>query len=75
MNTCVGAPLFMISVLDLGEWSLSPPGRFYSWGGGGEEKPHQIDRRLDVPQSRSGRHGIEKNLLPLTEIEPRSSSQ
>jgi hypothetical protein len=33
-----------------------------------------VDRRLGGPQSRSRRCGIEKNLFPLPEIEPRLSS-
>jgi hypothetical protein len=35
---------------------------------------YPLDRRLGGPQSRSGRSGEEKNLLPLPEIEPRLSS-
>jgi hypothetical protein len=33
-------------------------------------KKYPLDRRLSVPQSRSGICGVEKNLLPLPGIEP-----
>jgi hypothetical protein len=31
----------------------------------GKETPYQLDRRLDVPQSRSGRCGVKKNSILL----------
>jgi hypothetical protein len=36
---------------------------------------YPLDRRLGGPQSRPGRCGVEKNLLPLPGIKPRQSSQ
>jgi hypothetical protein len=57
----------MTSALDGGEWSASHFGRFIhregSW--------YSLDRRLDGPQSRSGRGGEEKNSHPLPGIELR----
>jgi hypothetical protein len=45
---------FLTSVLDEGEWSASRPGRFIT----GETAPrYPLDRRLDGPQSLSGRDG------------------
>jgi hypothetical protein len=35
---------------------------------------HEWDRRLCGPQNRSGRYEVEKNVLPVPGIEPRSSS-
>jgi hypothetical protein len=35
---------------------------------------YQMDRKLDGPQNLYGHYGEEKHLLPLPEIEPRSSS-
>jgi hypothetical protein len=61
---------FLTSVLGVGEWSASRPGRFTP----GEEPQYPLDRRLGGPQSRSGRCGEEKNLLPLPGIETRLSS-
>jgi hypothetical protein len=53
------------SALGGGEWSASRPGRF---------PRYPLDRRLGGPQSRSGRCGEEKNLLPLPGIELRPPS-
>jgi hypothetical protein len=39
----------------------------YSWG---HSPQYSLHRRLGGPQSRSGCHGEEKNLLPLPGIEP-----
>jgi hypothetical protein len=36
----------------------------------GKEPRYPLDRRLDVPQSRSGRGGEEKNSQPPPGIEP-----
>jgi hypothetical protein len=36
----------------------------------GKSQGYPLDRKLDGPQSRSGRCGEEKNLFPLPEIEP-----
>jgi hypothetical protein len=40
----------------------------------GKSPRYPLDRRLIGPQSRYGRCGVEKNLLPLTEIKHRTSS-
>jgi hypothetical protein len=39
-----------------------------------KEPRYPLDRKLRRPQSRSGRCGEKKNLLPLPGIEPRQSS-
>jgi hypothetical protein len=53
--------------LDGGEWSTSRPGSAFTPGG--KNHRYQLYRR---PQSRYGKR-LEKNLLPLPGIEPRSS--
>jgi hypothetical protein len=50
---------FLTLALGGGEWSASRPGRFTS----GERAPDTHWRRLDGPQSLSGRSGEEKNSL------------
>jgi hypothetical protein len=58
---------FLKSALDGGELSASRPARFNP----GKTAPRcRLDRRLGGPQSRYGHCGVEKNLLPLPEIEP-----
>jgi hypothetical protein len=60
-------PPFLTSALDGGEWSASRRGRLIPverslgayWKGG-----------LGVSQSRSGRCGVEKNVLPRRESKP-----
>jgi hypothetical protein len=66
MGACSGgiAPPFLTSVLHEAEWSASRPGRFIIQ----DERPqYPLARRLGGTQSRSGRCGIEKNILPLRE--------
>jgi hypothetical protein len=57
----VQTDVFLISVLDGGEWSASRPGRFTL----GERAlgTHWIEVWVK-PQSRSGRHGEENILVP-----------
>jgi len=62
----LGAGPFLISALDGGEWSDSRSGRFIL----GKSPWYPLDRRLDGPQSCSGRGGEEKNSQPQPEIEP-----
>jgi hypothetical protein len=57
----------LTSALDGGKWSVSRPGRFTSQG---KSPWYPLDRRLDGPQSRSGRGGEEKNSQPPPGIEP-----
>jgi hypothetical protein len=52
----------LTSALDGGEWSASLPGRFTPQG---KSLCYPLDRRLGVPQSRSGRHGEENKSQPL----------
>jgi hypothetical protein len=61
------APTFLTSTLHGGEWPSSRPVRSVLV----EAVPVPIYRRLNGPQSWSGRYGEEKNLLSLPEIEPR----
>jgi hypothetical protein len=61
------APSFLTSALDGSEWSASSSSRFTS--------RYPLDRKLGEPQSRSGRRGVQKNLLSLSGIEPQPSSQ
>jgi hypothetical protein len=62
---------FLTSVLSGSEWSASRPSYFTPRG----KKPrYPLDRRLGMPQNRSGRGGEEKISLFLLGIEPRSSS-
>jgi hypothetical protein len=49
---------------------LHAPG-LYSWR---KSLWYSLDRRLGGAQSRSGRRGKQKNLLPLPVVEPRPSS-
>jgi hypothetical protein len=60
------APPFFTFALDGGEWLSSRPCRFTLGG----KRPRHLLYSLGGPQSRSGRFGVEKNLLPLPEIEP-----
>jgi hypothetical protein len=53
-------PPFLTSALDGGEWSASRPLYLREKRG----------RRLGGPHSRYGYCGVEKNILPLPEIEP-----
>jgi hypothetical protein len=59
-----GAELWLQSVLTWaryrGEWSASRPGQCIP----GKQPRFSLYRRLGGPQSRSGRFGIERNLLP-----------
>jgi hypothetical protein len=65
------APPFFSSALYEGEWPASRPG----CSAPGERAPGtQFDMRLGGPKSRSGRCGVQKNLLPLPGIEPQPSS-
>jgi hypothetical protein len=51
---------------------LHPPGRFIP----GENGPlYPLEGRVDAPQSRYGRCGVEKNLQPVLGIEPRLTSR
>jgi hypothetical protein len=63
---------FLASSLDGCGWSASRLGRFILQG---KNPRYPLDRRLGGPQSRSGRCGLEKNLLPLPGIEPQISSR
>jgi hypothetical protein len=56
---------FLTSALDGGEWSVSRPGRL-TW--------YILGKRLGGPHSWSGGCVVDKNLLPLPEIEPRPFS-
>jgi hypothetical protein len=58
---------FLTPALDGGEWSTSRPGRFTS-----RERAicYPLDRRLGVPQSRSGDGGEEKSSQLLLGLEP-----
>jgi hypothetical protein len=51
---------FLTSALAGGDWSALHPGGFTP----GERPPYPLDRRVDGPQSRSGRRGEEKSLDP-----------
>jgi hypothetical protein len=51
------APPFLISVLDVDEWSASRPGRF-------TPRERTLYKRLGGPRSRSGGCGEDKNLAP-----------
>jgi hypothetical protein len=62
---------FLTTALDGDEWSVSRPGHFNH----GERPPYPLDRRPSGPQRRSGRCGIEKNLMSLPVVEPQPSSQ
>jgi hypothetical protein len=53
------------------EWSASRPDRFIP---GDITSGTKLDIMLGRPQSRCGRCGKQKDLLPLSGIEPRSSS-
>jgi hypothetical protein len=53
----------LISALDGGEWSASHPGRFIPQG---KSPLYSLDRRLDGPQSQSGRGSEDKNSQPLS---------
>jgi hypothetical protein len=53
----------LTSALDGGDWSGSRCGPFVP----GERATVPIVRRLGGPQSRSGRRGVEKSLLALSE--------
>jgi hypothetical protein len=59
--------LILTSALDGGEWSASRPRQLYLQG---KSLWYTLDRRLDGPQSRSGRGGEEKNFQPLPGLEP-----
>jgi hypothetical protein len=63
------APPFLTSALNGGERSASRPCRFLLQ----KEPRYTLDRKLGRPQSRSERCGVDENLLPLPEIEPRLS--
>jgi hypothetical protein len=54
--------VFLTSVLDRGEWSVSCPGRFIS----GESTRYLLCGRVGEPQDRSGRGGEDKKFLPLS---------
>jgi hypothetical protein len=57
--------------LDESEWSASRHGRFIP----GERDPqYPLDKRLGGPQTRSRNCGGEKDFLPLSGIQPQSSS-
>jgi hypothetical protein len=51
---------FLTSALDGGEWSASRPGRALPRG---KDPRHQLYRRLDGPQSWSGRRSYRKKIL------------
>jgi hypothetical protein len=61
------APTFLIAAIDGGEWSAScpatlPPGR--------NSPRYPLNRRLGVPQTRSGHCRVEENKFLLLGIEP-----
>jgi hypothetical protein len=58
----------LTSALDADEWLTSRSGRFTP----GNEPRQPLNRKLDGPQSRSGRFGEDTNLLPLPGFEPRT---
>jgi hypothetical protein len=60
------APSFLTSALDGGGRSISSPGRLTPRE---TASSYPLDRRLDWPQSRSGRCGVETNFLSLPRIE------
>ena len=62
------APLGLNLGARWGDWSLSHSGRFTSK----KEPRHPLSRRLDGPQTRSGRFGEEKTLFNLPGFEPRT---
>jgi hypothetical protein len=66
--------IFLTSALVGGEWSASRPGRFTPRG---KSPRYPLDRKLDGPQSRSGRHGEVKILDPTgtRTPTPRSASR
>jgi hypothetical protein len=69
------APPLLISALDGGKWSASRPGCSFPPPPPTEKRPrYPLDRRLGVPQSRSGLYGVEKNILTLLGIETRQSN-
>jgi hypothetical protein len=57
----------LTSALDVGEWSVSLPGRLTPR----KEPRFALIRKLGTPQIRSRHAGNEERLLPLTELEPR----
>jgi hypothetical protein len=71
----VGEWRYSSNILHLGtKWrrvASFTPRPFYPRGNGPR---YPLDRRLGGPKSRSGRCGVEKDLLPLPGIEPRSFS-
>ena len=62
------APVILNPKLDAGEWSDSHPGRLYPRG---KSPSMPLNRRVDGPQSCTGRWAQEKNLLPLPVFNPR----
>jgi hypothetical protein len=56
--------LFLTSVLDGGEWSVSQPGNFAPK----KEPQYQSNRKLGWPPA--GLDDLEKSFLPLLEFEP-----
>ena len=61
---------FLRSALDEGEWSTSRPNRLTP----GKKFGSQMNRGMDGSQGTSRRSGKAINLLPLTGIDPGSSS-